>query len=134
MPTVGSDLKGLSKLGRTSKPERELETFPNRCPNLVVHCECTEFTCFCPLTNQPDFANIRIAYKAKALCVESKSLKLYLETFRNTGVFHEHLAYDIANDFMEALDPEFVRVEVNFNVRGGIAISATCTLPEKSND
>jgi|SRR3989344_8818335 len=101
MPTSPADLKNLTKLGRKSQPERKLEAFLNHAPGqIAVTLNCTEFTCFCPLTGQPDFAQIEITYVPDKFVVESKSMKLYLQTFRNEGVFHEHLVVDIGKDFI----------------------------------
>ena len=126
MPTSKSDLGSLTKLGKTAKPARTLEAFPNHAPGeLEVVLHCTEFTCFCPMTGQPDYADIEITYVPDKSVVESKSMKLYLETFRNEGVFHEHLAVDIGKDFVKFIKPKFVSVTVMFHVRGGIAIDAT---------
>jgi 7-cyano-7-deazaguanine reductase len=127
MPTSKKDLEQLTKLGNNaSKAERTLEAFPNHAPgDLEVELECTEFTCRCPLTGQPDYAQIYITYVPDKFVVESKSLKQYLETFRDVGVFHEHLAVDIGQDFVNFIKPKRVEVTVAFNVRGGIAISAT---------
>ena len=125
MPTAKSDLAKLSKLGQNAKASRTLEVFPNHAPKgITVTLNCTEFTCRCPLTNQPDYATIVLTYVPDKWVVESKSMKLYLETYRDEGVFHEHLAVDIANDFVKFVKPKAVEVTVNFNVRGGIAISA----------
>lgn len=125
MPTDKSDLKDLTKLGKNSKAERKLEAFPNHAPGqITVSLNCTEFTCLCPLTGQPDFAQIEITYVPDEYVVESKSMKLYLETYRNEGVFHEHLAVDIGKDFITYINPLSLDVNVKFNVRGGIAISA----------
>ncbi|KKW41328.1 MAG: NADPH-dependent 7-cyano-7-deazaguanine reductase [Candidatus Magasanikbacteria bacterium GW2011_GWA2_56_11] len=125
MPTSASDLKNLTKLGSKAAPSRTLEVFPNHAPGkLTVKLECTEFTCRCPLTGQPDYAVIDIYYVPDKFVVESKSLKLYLETFRDSGIFHEHLAVDIAGDFARFVKPLSVDVVVKFNVRGGIAIAA----------
>lgn len=126
MPTSKDDLKALTKLGTPSTAERTLEAFPNHAPGKIeVKLQCTEFTCICPLTSQPDFAEIEITYVPDKFVVESKSMKLYLETFRNVGVFHEHLAVDIGDDFVKFIKPVSVNVTVHFHVRGGIAISAT---------
>lgn len=126
MPTSDQDLKSLTKLGKNAKAARTLETFPNHAPGKIeVALHCTEFTCICPQTKQPDYADIEIVYTPDKLVVESKSLKLYLETFRNQGVFHEHLAVDIGEDFVKFLKPLAVAVTVKFHVRGGIAIDAT---------
>ena len=126
MPTTKNDLSKLTKLGQKSKPSSSLEVFPNHAPpgQMEVHLDCQEFTCVCPLTRQPDYATVEIMYKPDKFVVESKSMKLYLETYRDRGVFHEHLAVDIANDFVKYVKPLSVEVIVHFNVRGGIAISA----------
>lgn len=116
----------LTRLGeRTTAPKRELETFPNRNPerDYVVELETNEFTCLCPVTNQPDFAEIHIRYVPDERIVESKSLKLYLWTFRDEGVFHEHFANLLLDDLVIALSPRWCEVEARFNARGGIAIN-----------
>ena len=126
MPTKTSDLKTLRKLGKSSSPSRNLEVFPNHAPGEIeVTLHCTEFTCICPMTGQPDYADIEITYTPDQHVVESKSMKLYLETFRNAGVFHEHLAVDIGKDFVRYVKPLRLTVTVKFHVRGGIAIDAT---------
>lgn len=125
MPTTKTDTKALKSLGRKAKAARKLELFPNHSPGqLEITLNCAEFTCLCPVTGQPDFAHIEIVYTPDKFVVESKSLKLYLETFRNVGVFHEHLAVDIGKDFMKFVKPLRVEVIAHFNSRGGIAISA----------
>lgn len=125
MPTSKNDLKKLTKLGQKAKPARTLEVFPNHAPGEIeIKLICTEFTCRCPLTLQPDYATIEIEYKPDKWVVESKSMKLYLETFREQGVFHEHLAVDIGKDFVKFVKPLECEVKVLFNVRGGIAIEA----------
>ena len=115
----------LSKLGEGgTHPKRSLETFPNRNPerDYIVELKTDEFTCLCPKTGQPDFANILIRYVPDGKIVESKSLKLYLWTFRDEGTFHEHFANRLLDDLVEALKPRWCRVEVDFNARGGIGI------------
>jgi 7-cyano-7-deazaguanine reductase len=106
----------------STKPSRELETFPNPNPgrDYEIHFEAPEFTCLCPMTGQPDFATIRIRYVPDARCVELKSLKLYLWSFREEGTFHEAVTNRIADDLIAALDPRFLEVEGDFYVRGGI--------------
>ena len=116
-------------LGHDVKASRQLETFPTATPNLAVTMRCTEFTCRCPVTGQPDYAEIDITYLPAARVLESKSLKLYLETFREEGVFHEHLAQTILADVIAALKPRRCAVTVHFHSRGGIAISATASVP-----
>ena len=120
-----SNLTELGKGG--TQPSRTLETFPNRNPerDYLVELETSEFTCLCPKTGQPDFANILIRYAPDQKIVESKSLKLYLWTYRDEGVFHEHFANLLLNDLVEALDPKWCRVEVDINARGGIGIVVT---------
>ena len=105
-----------------TKPSKQLETFPNPSParDYEIHFEAPEFTCLCPVTGQPDFATIRIRYVPDALCVELKSLKLYLWSFRDEGTFHEAVTNRIADDLIAALAPRFLEVEGDFYVRGGI--------------
>lgn len=124
MTTEPSDLKDLTLLGREAKPSKQLEAFPNRAPGrfYLVTLESDEFTCVCPLTGQPDFADIRIQYVPDQKIVESKSLKLYLWSYRDEGVFHEHVVNKILDDLVNTLDPHWCRVTGSFNVRGGIAI------------
>ncbi len=122
---IDNDLKGLTKLGRTNNtPSRALETFPNRTSErpYVITLETREFTCNCPLTGQPDFATIRIQYVPDKKIVESKSLKLYFWSFRNEGVFHEHVTNVILKDLVKALSPKWCRVTGDFSPRGGIGI------------
>jgi len=125
---VGNEY-GLTKLGQRAAPDRNLEVFPSRSRpgTLTVNLHCTEFTCRCPVTGQPDWAQIDIEYVPDQSIVESKSVKLYLETFREEGIFHEHLAQVILDDFVAALRPLSCLVTVRFNVRGGIAITATAS-------
>ncbi|HXH91656.1 MAG TPA: preQ(1) synthase [Thermoanaerobaculia bacterium] len=103
-------------------PNRELQTFANPNPerDYEIAFEAPEFTCLCPMTGQPDFATIRIRYVPDAKCVELKSLKLYLWSYRDEGTFHEAVTNKIANDLVAALDPRFLYVEGDFFVRGGI--------------
>ena len=117
--------EGLSHLGQGgTQPSRTLETFPNRNPDrdYLVELITDEFTCVCPMTGQPDFADITIRYVPDQKIVESKSLKLYLWSFRNEGIFHEHVSNRILDDLVEALDPRWCQVDAHFSVRGGIAI------------
>ena len=99
-----------------------LETFPNPNPerDYEIAFEAPEFTCLCPMTGQPDFATIRIRYVPDVTCVELKSLKLYLWSYRDEGTFHEAVTNRIANDLIAALEPRFLYVEGDFFVRGGI--------------
>jgi 7-cyano-7-deazaguanine reductase len=106
----------------SSTPARQLETFPNPNPerDYEIAFEAPEFTCLCPMTAQPDFATIRIRYVPDQKCVELKSLKLYLWSFRDEGTFHEAVTNKIANDLIAALDPRYLYVEGDFFIRGGI--------------
>ena len=101
--TKKSDLDGLTLLGRDSKPIKELETFPNRHPerDYVVTLRTEEFTCVCPATGQPDFARLNVQYIPDKKIVESKSLKFYLWSFRDEGVFHEHVTNVILDDLFQ---------------------------------
>jgi 7-cyano-7-deazaguanine reductase len=104
------------------KPSVNLETFANPQPgrDYVIRFDCPEFTCLCPKTGQPDFATIRIEYVPDERCVELKSWKLYLWSYRNEGAFHEAVTNRILDDLVTALSPRRLRVEGAFNVRGGI--------------
>lgn len=125
-----SDTSKLTLLGSDTKYQYDnpsadiLEVFDNQHPETrhVVGLECTEFTALCPMTGQPDFGQIHIVYVPDKLCVESKSLKLYLGAYRNHGSFHEDCVNTIANDIAEKIHPLYIRVFGDFNVRGGIAI------------
>lgn len=103
-------------------PSRELEVFPNPHPDrdYLIAFDCPEFTCLCPRTGQPDFATIRIRYVPNELCVELKSLKLYLWSYRNEGAFHEAVTNQILDDIIAATKPRFIEVAGDFWVRGGI--------------
>jgi len=105
-----------------STPNQDLTTFPNPNPerDYEIAFEAPEFTCLCPMTAQPDFATIRIRYIPDQKCVELKSLKLYLWSYRDQGTFHEAVTNKIANDLIAALDPRYMHVEGDFYVRGGI--------------
>ena len=118
--------EGLTLLGReVTQPVRKLETVPNQHPGrrYTVTLECPEFTCVCPITGQPDFATITIRYIPDQRIIESKSLKLYLWSYRDEGVFHEHVTNQILDDLVEAMDPLYCHVSGAFNVRGGISIT-----------
>ena len=106
----------------TTRPSERLETFANPQPgrDYVIRFDCPEFTCLCPKTGQPDFAVIRVEYVPDLLCVELKSWKLYLWSYRDVGAFHEAVTNKILNDLLAAVAPRRMRVEAVFNVRGGI--------------
>ena len=105
-----------------SAPSKELQVFPNPAPqrDYVIQMQVPEFTCHCPLTGQPDFAHFTIDMIADKLCVELKSLKMYMWSFRNEGAFHEKVTNDILDDIVKATDPRFIRVTAKWYVRGGI--------------
>ncbi|HKW85286.1 MAG TPA: preQ(1) synthase [Burkholderiaceae bacterium] len=105
-----------------SAPSKELQVFPNPAPkrDYVIQMQVPEFTCHCPLTGQPDFAHFTIDMIADKLCVELKSLKMYMWSFRNEGAFHEKVTNDILDDIVKATDPRFVRITAKWYVRGGI--------------
>ena len=110
-----------------TKPSKELETFPNPAPerDYEIAFDCPEFTCLCPKTGQPDFAHFEIRYVPDRLCVELKSLKLYLWSFRDEGHFHEAVTNRILDDLVRATSPRQMVVEGNFFVRGGISTVVT---------
>jgi 7-cyano-7-deazaguanine reductase len=120
-----------------TQPSRQLETFPNPRPeagdgrSYVIRFECPEFTCLCPKTGQPDFATIRITYVPDQLCLELKSLKLYLWSFRDVGTFHEAVTNAILDDLVAASSPLTMTVEGDFKIRGGIhtVVEATYRKP-----
>jgi 7-cyano-7-deazaguanine reductase len=106
----------------TGKPLNRIETFPNPAPrrDYRIHMEIPEFTCLCPKTGQPDFATLVLDYVPEKRCVELKSLKLYIWSFRNEGAFHEAVTNRILDDLVDALQPRFMRLTAHFFVRGGI--------------
>lgn len=105
-----------------TRPSRSFDTFPNPEPerDYVIALSIPEFTCLCPLTGQPDFASFTIDYVPDALCVELKSLKLYMWSFRDEGAFHEAVTNQILTDLVAATAPRFMRIAATWNVRGGI--------------
>ncbi|HZP91422.1 MAG TPA: preQ(1) synthase [Burkholderiales bacterium] len=104
------------------KPSKSLETFPNPNPGreYLIHMEIPEFTCLCPKTGQPDFATLLLDYVPDRACVELKSLKLYIWSYRNEGAFHEAVTNRILDDLVAATRPRFMRLTARFFVRGGI--------------
>jgi 7-cyano-7-deazaguanine reductase len=131
MVSDNRDLTGVSKLGNNStkydyeKPDVSiLETFVNQHPDTdyLITFKIPEFTSLCPKTGQPDFATIYVQYIPQERCVESKSLKLYMFSYRNFGEFHEDCVCRIGKDLIEKMDPKYIRVEGQFRPRGGISI------------
>ncbi len=105
-----------------SKPSKDLETFPNPQTgrDYTIRIRIPEFTCLCPKTGQPDFATLHLEYVPNQRCVELKSLKLYVWSFRDEGAFHEAVTNRILDDLVAACEPHFMRLSADFNVRGGI--------------
>jgi len=134
MPRTNEEVQGLTLLGKsqtkfpqTYAPE-VLETFINKNPenDYFVKFNCPEFTSLCPITGQPDFATITISYVPDQKMVESKSLKLYLFSFRNRGDFHEDCVNIIMKDLIALMDPKYIEVWGKFLPRGGISIDPYC--------
>lgn len=105
-----------------TQPSKNLDTFPNPQPgrDYIIEIECPEFTCLCPKTGQPDFATLSLEYVPDRLCVELKSLKLYVWSYRDEGHFHEDVTNRILDDLVAATKPRFMRLTARFYVRGGI--------------
>jgi 7-cyano-7-deazaguanine reductase len=104
-----------------SKPSNDLETFPNPSDrDYTIRMQIPEFTCLCPKTGQPDFATLDLEFVPDQRCVELKSLKLYIWSFRDRGAFHEAVTNEIADYLTQVMDPRFLRLTARFNVRGGI--------------
>jgi len=105
-----------------SRPSRDLEVFPNPNPerDYTIRIRIPEFTCLCPKTGQPDFAELTLEYVAGGLCVELKALKNYVWSFRDEGAFHEAVTNRMLSDLVAATAPRFMRLTADFNVRGGI--------------
>ena len=97
----------------------------------IVELDTPEFTCICPKTGLPDFATIKVSYKPAKVCLELKSLKLYLIEYRDIGIFHEHLVNKLLDDFVRACKPRWMKVEVIMNPRGGIGTTVTAEYPLK---
>ncbi len=106
----------------STQPSKKLDTFDNPKPgrDFTIRIDIPEFTCLCPMTGQPDFATIIIEYVPNKLCVELKSLKLYMWSFRDQGAFHEAVTNEMLDDIVKVISPNFMRIRAEFNVRGGI--------------
>lgn len=130
----------ILKRGKTKYPKKtgqaRLECFPNRYKDrdYIVVLQCPEFTSLCPITGQPDFAEITITYVPNEWCLESKSLKLYLFSFRNAGMFHEEITNRILDDIVAATQPRWCRVRGSMNPRGGISIDVTAEFRQSGFD
>lgn len=119
--------------GEIAIEEAKLERFENRTQvrDYEIKFSCPEFTCLCPRSGFPDFATINIKYVPDKWCVELKSLKLYINTFRNKKVFHEDVTNNIIDDLIELLDPRYIKVEGDFTVRGNIKTIVTAKHEKK---
>ncbi len=117
----------LTALLMTAQPSRALETFdnPQSERDYIIRMDIPEFTCLCPLTGQPDFAALTLEYIPDLLCVELKSLKLYMWSYRDEAAFHEAISNQILNDLATLLKPRFMRLTGAFRVRGGITTTVT---------
>jgi len=117
------------------KAIRNLEIFKNSHPDrdYEIEMECPEFTCLCPKTGQPDFAELEIRYVPNKLCIELKSLKVYLWSFRNEGTFHEKVINDILDDLVQVASPRWMKIIGAFNVRGGIHTTVSATYEASKN-
>ncbi len=115
-----------------TQPSPELETFANPHPqrDYVIHSVCPEFTSLCPKTGQPDFATVELDYIPDRACLELKSLKLYLWSFRNQGLFFEDVTNRILDELVAACAPRWMKIVMRFNVRGGITTDVTAEYPD----
>ncbi len=112
----------MTRSAMSTKPSKELEIFDNPTPerDYTIRIHLPEFTCLCPKTGQPDFATLDLEYVPEQSCIELKSLKLYIWSFRDEGAFHEAVSNEILSDLVKACDPRFMRLTAEFNVRGGV--------------
>ena len=113
----------MSNLGvNKTHPSKEIETFDNPNPerDYTIQIDMPEFTCLCPKTGQPDLATLKLEYIADKKCIELKSLKMYIWSFRNEGAFHEAITNSMLDDFVAEISPRFMKLTAIFNVRGGI--------------
>jgi 7-cyano-7-deazaguanine reductase len=125
----------MGRSGQVSDEFREkLETFENQYPgrDYTIRIECPEFTSVCPRTGQPDFGTLWITYVPDRKCVELKSLKLYLQQYRNEGIFYEHVTNRILDDLVAVVEPRKMTVEAAFNARGGITTTVTAVYQGKT--
>ncbi len=131
-PSILGSTRAAPSIAPTA-PQDHLDVFANPTPgrDYVIRFEIPEFTCVCPLTGQPDFARFTIEVIADRLCVELKSLKLYLWSFRNVGAFHEQVTNDILDEIVGATKPRFARISAHWNVRGGIYTSVVAEQRKK---
>jgi len=126
MPVKKSSYEGMQKSIRNLKTPR-MEVWENQYPDKIytIIFEVPEFTCICPKTGLPDFANITIEYSPHKYCIELKSFKMYTIFFRNIGIFHEHIINKMLEDFVKTCKPRWVKIKGVFNPRGGITTTVT---------
>jgi 7-cyano-7-deazaguanine reductase len=130
-----SETYNFKALGKDmTKPSKDLETFPKPANVTLVSFTTDELTSFCPVTGQPDFNTVEIEYEPVEWCVESKSLKLYLWTFRDERIFGEGLASTIARDIFDALQPNYCRVILEQSIRGGLQMTAVAEVRREKTD
>ena len=117
-----------------SKPSKELEVFDNQTPerDYTIRIHLPEFTCLCPKTGQPDFATLDLEYVPESSCIELKSLKMYIWSFRDEGAFHEAVTNEILSHLVDACQPRFMRLTADFNVRGGVYTSVVAEHKNKN--
>jgi 7-cyano-7-deazaguanine reductase len=120
-------MRSISKGDLMSDSRKLLETFENQFPDreYQIEIEAPEFTSVCPRTGQPDFGTLTITYSPQKLCVELKSLKFYLQSFRNQGIFYEHVTNTILDDLVAVVAPRWIQIEAAFNARGGMTETVT---------
>src|SRR4029077_3033019 len=123
--------KSMEKVRNPKSPEGPIESFPNRHPDrdYEIKIVAPEFTAVCPRTGQPDFATLTLIYVPDKLCLELKSIKLYLQSYRNRGIFHEHVTNTILDDFVRSCRPRRMTLVGEFNARGGISTTVTAQYP-----
>jgi 7-cyano-7-deazaguanine reductase len=124
---IGQIYREIPGVAMSTFASKELDVFPNPKPSrdYTIRIESPEFTCLCPKTGQPDFATLELEYVPDDLCVELKSWKLYLWSYRDEGAFHEDVTNRILDDLVAAIQPRYARLTADFNVRGGVYTSIT---------
>lgn len=116
----------------SEKPQLEMFENPRPGRDYLITTRCPEFTSVCPKTGQPDFGEILIEYTPDQLCIELKSLKYYMQSFRNQGIFYERLTNDILDDLVAACRPKWMRITSKFTPRGGISTDVTCEYSQET--
>jgi 7-cyano-7-deazaguanine reductase len=133
---AGLTLLGNSEAAFPKSPNQaRIETFPNPKPSrdYSVRLDCPDFTSLCPVTGQPDFAEVFVDYVPDKLCIETKSLKLYLSSYRNVHSFNEHVINNILDDLVKACQPRRMKIEGKFAARGGLALTVLAEHPDPAS-